>query len=168
MIHENLPVHPDHGPSCQGNEAWLRIDGLVRRAMEVRAADLVALPRIERVEPFACEEGWTVPAVRWRGLLLADVIDLAGPLPSARFVRVHAGEYVIPVSLGDAPAIMICDEMNGQPLSRAHGAPWRLFVPGSACFTSVKWVERLGVTDEPGESDGERIARARLRTPASM
>lgn len=167
VIHESLPIHPDRGPSPQGDEPRLRIDGLVRQAMEVRAAELQALPRIEQVEPFTCEEGWTVPAVRWRGWLLADVIDLAGPLPAGRYVRVHAGEYVIPVSLDGVPAAMVCDEMNGQPLLRAHGAPWRLLVPGSACFTSVKWVERLEVTAQPGESDGERIARARLRSPAS-
>ncbi|TAM89458.1 hypothetical protein EPN42_07490 [bacterium] len=167
MIHENLPVHPYHGPWSQGDEARLRIDGLVQRAIELRAADLVALPRTERAEPFACEEGWTVPDVRWRGMLLSAVIELAGSLPSARYVRVHSGEFVVPVSLSDAPSAMICDEMNGEPLTREHGAPWRLFVPGDACFTSVKWVERLEVTAEPGERAGERIARARLRTDAS-
>ena len=157
-----LPIHPDRGPSDRGDEARLRIDGLVQETLELRAADLAALPRIERAEPFACEEGWTVPEVRWRGMLLADVIGLAGALPSARYVRVHAGEFVVPVSLDEAPAAMICDEMNEEPLTRTHGAPWRLFVPGNACFTSVKWVERLEVTAEPGENEGERIARARL------
>jgi len=119
------------------------------------------------VEAFTCEEGWTVPAVRWRGIRLADVVALARPLPSARYVRVHAGNYVILVSLNDARAALLCDEMNSRPLSTAHGAPWRLLVPGGACFTSVKWVDRLEVTSEPGESEGERVARARLcsRTP---
>ncbi|TAM58566.1 hypothetical protein EPN52_10840 [bacterium] len=164
-LHEKLPVHPYHGPADQSDEPHLRIDGLVRRALELRAADLAALQRVERAEPFACEEGWTVPEVRWRGMLLADVIALAEPAPSARYVRVHSGEFVVPVALEAASGAMICDEMDDQPLSRVHGAPWRLFVPGDACFTSVKWVERLEVTAEPGDNAGERIARARLREP---
>jgi len=40
--------------------------------------------------------------------------------------------------------------------------PWRLVVPGDACFTSVKWVDRIELAAEPGEGSGERIARARL------
>jgi DMSO/TMAO reductase YedYZ molybdopterin-dependent catalytic subunit len=74
---------------------------------------------------------------------LADVVALAGPLPAARYVRVHAGEYIVSVPLDGAGAALLCDELNGRPLPPAHGAPWRLLVPGGACFTSVKWVDRL-------------------------
>jgi len=95
---------------------------------------------------------------------LADVVALAQPLPSARYLRVHAGDYIVPVSLNDCPTILLCDEMNGRPLAAAHGAPWRLLVPGGACFTSVKWVDRVEVASARGESDGERIARARLQS----
>ena len=93
---------------------------------------------------------------------LADVIALAQPLSSARYVRVHAGDYIIPVSLNDAPTILLCDEMDGRLLAAAHGAPWRLLVPGRACFTSVKWVSRLDLAAEVGRDSGERIERAQL------
>jgi DMSO/TMAO reductase YedYZ molybdopterin-dependent catalytic subunit len=52
--------------------------------------------------------------------------------------------------------------MNGRPLPAAQRAPWRLLIPGGACFTSVKWVDRLEITAAPGKSPGERIARSRL------
>jgi DMSO/TMAO reductase YedYZ molybdopterin-dependent catalytic subunit len=142
----------------------LRIDGLVEQTIDAHVSDLDALPRTEHIEAFTCEEGWTVPALRWRGMRLPDVVALARPLPSARYVRVHAGNYVIPVSFDDARTALLCDEMNGQPVPPAHGAPWRLLVPAGACFTSVKWVDRLEVTSEPGESEGERVAQARLRS----
>ena len=163
---ENLPVHERREPPRHELEPKLLIDGLVSRALDLRVPDLAVLPRLEHVEAFTCEEGWTVPVVRWRGMRLADVVAPAQPLPSARYVRVHAGDYIIPVSLNDAPAILLCDEMNGRPLAAAHGAPWRLLVPGGDCFTSVKWVDRLEVTAGPGESEGERIARARLQSRA--
>jgi DMSO/TMAO reductase YedYZ molybdopterin-dependent catalytic subunit len=166
-VRDGLPVHEYRRPSRREAAPALRIDGLVGHAMDVRAADLHGLPRIAHVEAFTCEEGWTVPAVRWRGARLADVIALAEPLPSARYVRVHAGEYVVPVPLDAAQAALLCEEMNGRPLSAAHGAPWRLLVPGGACFTSVKWVDRLEVAAAPGEDKGERIARMRLRSRTS-
>lgn len=164
QIRDRLPVHAGPAPAPLGHEPALRIDGLVHRAVEARAVDLQALPRVEHAEAFTCEEGWTVPAVRWRGVRVADVVALAGPLPSARFVRVYAGTYTVPVALDDAGAALLCEEMDGRPLPAVHGAPWRLLVPGGACFTSVKWVDRLELTAEPGRNDGERIARARLRS----
>lgn len=164
-IRQHLPVHEHKEPSRHehGRESGLRIDGLVGRAIDLRVTDLDALPRTERVEAFTCEEGWTVPAVRWRGVRLADVVALARPLPSSRYVRVHAGDYAIPIPLGETWAALLCDEMNGRPLPAAHGAPWRLLIPGGACFTSVKWVDRLEITAAPGKSTGERIARSRLQ-----
>jgi DMSO/TMAO reductase YedYZ molybdopterin-dependent catalytic subunit len=162
-IKPSLPVHPS-GPGGLDTTAapCLRIDGLVARPVEVEGAILAALPRIEREEAFTCEEGWTVPNVRWGGVRLADVIALAGPRPSAPYVRVHAGEYVVPVTIAEAADALLCDELNGRPLPRVHGAPWRLVVPGRECFTSVKWVDRLELTDDPGEPTGERIARSQL------
>jgi DMSO/TMAO reductase YedYZ molybdopterin-dependent catalytic subunit len=165
-IRDSLPVHAGRGPSHRGAGPTLRIDGLVRRPWDAPAADLEGLPRTVHAEPFTCEEGWTVPEISWRGVRLTDVIGLAGPLPSARYVRVHAGDFVVPVPLDGAARALLCDEMNGRPLTAAHGAPWRLLVPGGQCFTSVKWVDRLELSADPGANDGERIARARLRSSA--
>ena len=165
-IRESLPVHERREPPRHEHSDGprLRIDGLVSRSLDLRVSDIAVLTRVEHVEAFTCEEGWTVPAVRWRGRRLADVVALARPLPSARYIRVHAGDYVIPLPLNDASTALLCDEMNGGPLATAHGAPWRLLVPSGACFTSVKWVDRLEVTSAPGENAGEHIARARLQS----
>lgn len=158
-VKDALPVHPHPGANAS---ARLRIDGLVARPVELDGAALATLLKVERAEPFTCEEGWTVPRIRWSGYRLADVVALAGLGPSARYVRVHAGEYVVAVAVTEAADVLLCDEMNGRALTRAHGAPWRLVVPGRECFTSVKWVDRLELTADAGESTGERIARARL------
>ena len=39
--------------------------------------------------------------------------------------------------------------MNGQPLGRDHGAPFRLIVPHWYAVASVKWLTRLDVLTEP-------------------
>jgi DMSO/TMAO reductase YedYZ molybdopterin-dependent catalytic subunit len=95
------------------------------------------------------------------GVRLADVVALGQPLPEARYVRVCAGEYAVPLSLEEAQGVLLSTTRDGQPLTPDRGAPFRLVVPGGKCFTSVKWIDRLVLTAEPGPNDGERLARAR-------
>ena len=45
--------------------------------------------------------------------------------------------------------ILIAYEMNGRPLGRDHGAPFRLIVPHWYAVASVKWLQRLDVLTEP-------------------
>jgi len=163
-IRDRLPVHelPEDAREVAGRP--LRIDGLVARPLALDESDLASFRRAEHTEAFTCEEGWSVPGLRWRGIKLWEIVARAQPLPSARYVRVCAGDYAVPVSLEDADRALLCDGLDDQPLTLAHGAPWRLVLPGRECFTSVKWVDRLEVTADPCPNDGERIARARLRS----
>jgi DMSO/TMAO reductase YedYZ molybdopterin-dependent catalytic subunit len=120
------------------------------------------LPRMRLSERFTCEEGWSVDGLTWEGIPLSAVLALREPLPGARYVRVYAGPFWIALPLADCESALLCDRLNGEPLARAHGAPWRLVVPGSACFTSVKWVGALELAAEAGEATAEKIARARI------
>jgi DMSO/TMAO reductase YedYZ molybdopterin-dependent catalytic subunit len=163
-IREHLPSHAVAAADRErAARAVLRIHGLVARPLVLSRAELARLPRTLLEEPFTCEEGWSVPGLRWGGLRLADVVATAEPLPAARYVRAGAGSYVVPVSLAEAAAALLADELNGEPLSIEHGAPWRLVLPGGACYTSVKWLDRLELTAEPGEHTAQRLARARLK-----
>ena len=51
--------------------------------------------------------------VRVGRALLFDVLALAGPLPEARYVRVCAGEYVVPLALEQADLALLCDRLDG-------------------------------------------------------
>jgi DMSO/TMAO reductase YedYZ molybdopterin-dependent catalytic subunit len=44
---------------------------------------------------------------------------------------------------------MLAYELDGEPLSRAHGAPVRVVMPQMFGYKSVKWVERVELTGEP-------------------
>jgi DMSO/TMAO reductase YedYZ molybdopterin-dependent catalytic subunit len=163
---DSLPSHPVPAAVQTRGAAAIRIEGLVAEPRALTAIDLARLPRAELAEPFVCEEGWQVPGLRWRGVRLGDLLALAQPLPAARHVRVYAGEYAVPLGLDTAGDALLAEALNGEPLSVEHGAPWRLVVPGGQCFTSVKWVERVELTAEPGPDDGQRIARGRLARDA--
>ena len=48
--------------------------------------------------------------------------------------------------------VMLAYELDGQPLSRPHGAPARVVIPEMYGYKGVKWVERItvGANAEPG------------------
>jgi len=138
-----LPSLPVRAPPRTLPPHAVTIGGLVRHGAALDQADLVRLPRVTLEQPFESEEGWVVPSLRWRGVALRDVLNLADPLPDARVVRVGAGSYVMPLAMADAHSAVLADELDGAALTLEHGAPWRLVVPGGSCYTSVKWVDRL-------------------------
>ena len=127
------------------------------------------------MRPLPTGEPWgdfAVSTARWTGALLHEV--LAKVEPSAHGVEVLAqgadhGPYhlqailpetdqdnltftrSLPLAQATDPAsgILIAYEMNGQPLGRDHGAPFRLIVPHWYAVASVKWLKRLDVLTEP-------------------
>jgi sulfoxide reductase catalytic subunit YedY len=162
-IRSGLPIFPPSASDqARAVRGVLRIDGLVARPLELTADDLRQLKRAALDEPFACEEGWTVPGLQWRGYRLCEVVALAAPLADAQYVRAGSGEWVVPVALAELGRGVVCDELNGEPLTLEHGAPWRLVVSGGPCFTNVKWLDRLELVAEPGEDTARRIAMGRL------
>ena len=168
-IRHQLPEHPVPAEvRSRSTQPTIRVDGLVDRELLLDARAFAELPRATLEEPFACEEGWIVPDLRWGGVALADVLAGAQPQEAARFVRVHAGGYTIAVSLEQARSVLICDTLDGLPLSIDHGGPWRLVVPAGACFSSVKWVDRLEVTQNEPTTTAERIALARAVSGTSI
>jgi sulfite oxidase len=48
--------------------------------------------------------------------------------------------------------VILAYEMNGEPLSRDHGFPVRVLVPGVVAARSVKWVQRIVFADEESQS----------------
>lgn len=166
-IRRELPSHPLPAGIEQAAQGSIWVDGLVEKPCDLAAGDLAGLTRADLFGPFSCEEGWQVEGLAWRGVRLSDVIVLAGPLPDASWVRVGARGYVVPLSLEEAETALLCDQLNGGPLTIEHGAPWRLVVPGSSCFTSVKWVDHLELASEAGDQTGSDIALSGLEPPSA-
>ena len=162
-VRQTLPEHPvPETARRMARRLELKIDGLVEALRILSTANLARLARVEVTTPFECEEGWEVRNLTWRGIRLNDVLALGVPSREARWVRVSSGDYAVPLALVDAEQALLAEELNGQPLGLEHGGPWRLVVTGGVCFTSVKWVDHLELTMEPGEETGRAIAGARL------
>jgi len=131
----------------------LRLGGLVERPAELTLPDLRALPATDIVRDFQCVTGWRVPSVRWRGVRLADVLDRAGVKAGASSVRFTSfdGIYTETLSVEQARRgdVLVAYEMDGAPLSSAHGGPVRLYVAPMYGYKSLKWLQAVELTGRP-------------------
>jgi DMSO/TMAO reductase YedYZ molybdopterin-dependent catalytic subunit len=168
-----LPVFKGQNQPAFDPATWrLVVDGAVGRRLALTHRDLLRFPRASLESDFRCHEGWVVPNIKWEGVRIAPLLTRAQVLPEARFLTVHAGDYTIVLSLAEArhPGVLLATTMNGQPLPPEHGAPVRLVVPADwDCFSSVKWVQRLELTERRAAATGPTIALTRIgqRGPAA-
>ena len=142
----------DHLPTFDRASWRLKIGGLVDRPLALDYAALRRLPRVEQVSTFHCVTGWTVTNVRWAGVRIADAIGPAQPQSRARALRFVSAEkpYVDYLTLDQSRLhdVLLAYEMDGKPLSRAHGAPLRLVIPDMYGYKNVKWLERIDLVPE--------------------
>ena len=158
------------------NPATLTLDDLRRLPAVERAVTLECAGNGRlATRPLPVGEPWgdyAVSTARWTGALLRDVLEQAQPtadgvevlfegadhgpyhlepvLPETNredlaFVRSLALEH----AADPAAEILIAYEMNGEPLTPDHGAPFRLIVPHWYAVASVKWLKRIDVLTEP-------------------
>jgi DMSO/TMAO reductase YedYZ molybdopterin-dependent catalytic subunit len=125
------------------------IDGRVARPGTYSLQQLARFPSRTQVTRHTCEEGWSAIA-EWTGVPLARVLSAAGALPSARFVQFHAFDGLRDgIDMVDAlhPQTLLAYAMNGKPLPVPHGGPLRVRVETQIGYKSVKFIDRIVVTD---------------------
>lgn len=138
-------------PDVPAADWVITVDGLVDQPLKIDHAAWSSLQRLDETVDFHCVEGWTVDGVRWGGVAPARLLEKAGVKPEGRFAVFHAygGAYLssVPLDLVTAPQTLLADTLNGAPLPAKHGGPVRLVVPVQLGYKSVKWVERIEITD---------------------
>lgn len=130
----------------------LAVEGMVRRPLRLSLSDLRAMRRTRLVHQFQCVTGWIVPKVHWEGVLLSDVLERAGVTSKATALRFFSGDgaYTESLTLSQAhrPDILVADKMLGGNVTADHGGPVRLYVAPMYGYKSIKWLNRIEVTDE--------------------
>jgi len=137
-------------------ETWqLGVTGMVDRELQLTMDDLLAMDLHERYVTIACVSnpvgGRLVGNAKWTGVLLSEVLDMAGVRPGASQVvgrsvdRWTAGFPTELVFDGREPLIAI--GMNDEQLAPDHGFPARLIVPGLYGYVSAtKWLQEIELT----------------------
>ena len=189
-IRNNLPA-PD-ASIVANRDAWqVSIEG-VRNPRTLTVADLKTIG-IETVATVLQCSGngrgyfpskpsgtpWTVGAagcVIWSGVPLRYVVEaLGGIAPGMLYLTGTGGEKlpdnVDPLSIIVERSValkamndaLLAWEMNGAPLSLAHGGPLRLIVPGYNGVNNIKYVKRVAFT--PVESQAKIMNTGYRLTP---
>jgi DMSO/TMAO reductase YedYZ molybdopterin-dependent catalytic subunit len=170
-LESNLPLLPSGGwriYTVSGHlptfdpETWrLDVGGRVEKPVSLDYRDLLALPKAEQVSTFHCVTGWTVKNVSWGGVRLSHVLAQAQPLPDAHALEFVSSEqpYVDSLTMAQAGLhdVMLAYEMDGKPLSRAHGAPVRLVIPEMYGYKNVKWLNRIDLVAKPTDGYWEQL-----------
>ena len=134
-----------------GFKDWrLSIDGMVARPASLSLADLKNLPVRSQITEVVCEEGWSYVA-EWIGTPLSEALNACGMLPKAKYVVYFSvdPDWWESIDMNDAqhPQTLLAWAMNDGDLPVAFGGPLRLRVPRQLGYKSVKFVNRVMVTD---------------------
>ncbi len=130
-----------------------------------RQAETAGLPRVEMTTELKCIEGWS-QIVTWSGVRLADFVaaNNLGLRPDGSKYDYLAlatadGAYMVGLDTPSAlhPQTLLCDAMNGAPLTPGHGAPLRLVLTVKYGIKNIKWPTTLRFGDErPADYWAER------------
>jgi DMSO/TMAO reductase YedYZ molybdopterin-dependent catalytic subunit len=120
------------------------------------------------LQPKAKGVQWGLGAVgtaEWTGVPLSILLDRAGVKSTAREIILEGADggmlneaksppgelkFARSVPLSKARAgVLLAYKMNGSELPPQHGFPLRAVVPGWYAMASIKWLQRIIVTDQP-------------------
>jgi DMSO/TMAO reductase YedYZ molybdopterin-dependent catalytic subunit len=135
----------------------IAVEGLVEHPLQLDLAELQTLPHAERWIDIHCVTRWSKPAMRFGGVLLADLLERVAPRSEAKFISfvAHSSRrHDTSLPLADALALetLLAWNVDGEPLVPDHGGPLRVVVPGRYFYKSLKWLRtiRLLAADELG------------------
>ena len=81
-------------PRIELQDWRFRLFGRVGRERVLTREELAALPKVERASDIHCVTRWSRLDSRWEGVPAKELVRLAEPIASARFVMVHGyGDY---------------------------------------------------------------------------
>jgi DMSO/TMAO reductase YedYZ molybdopterin-dependent catalytic subunit len=128
----------------------LSVEGKVAKPGLYSLAELQQFPSRTQITRHSCEEGWSAIG-EWTGVPLSLLLTHAGILPTARYVNFVAYDgYMDSIDMLDAlhPQTILAYGMNGRSLPIPHGAPLRLRVENQIGYKSMKYLQRIVVSDE--------------------
>jgi len=157
-------------------DQWkVAVEGLVERPLhlEIRSlraeAEPMGLHLIECAGNVRIVHFGLISVANWSGVPIAKLLARAGVKPGAAQVyvagfdqyanpshtSVPGAEWVFPLDALKASGAFLATGMNGEPLTRDHGAPVRLVVPGWYGCSCIKWVQTIRVADDTVEATSQ-------------
>ncbi len=144
----------------------IKVDGLVEKEFTIGIDDLLSKVTLEeRIYRHRCVETWAM-VVPWTGFPMTQLLALAKPLSSAKYVRMetfmnpevangqrsfrYPWPYVEGLTMAEASneLTLLVTGAYGKPVAKQMGAPIRLHTPWKYGFKSVKSIVRFSFVEE--------------------
>jgi DMSO/TMAO reductase YedYZ molybdopterin-dependent catalytic subunit len=139
-------------PTVDAATWHLRVVGMVDRPLDLRYADLLALPAQRRYQTLECisnEVGGTLMSNgHWTGVQLGDLLRRAGIQPGAtvvNFTSVDGYTENMPIDKALLPETLLAYQLNDAPLAPKHGFPARILGTGTYGMKNPKWLTEIAV-----------------------
>lgn len=138
-------------PDINKSNWQLRIYGLVEKELNLDWDAFQQLPQVTDVSDFHCVTRWTRLDMDWVGVKAQDLIMMAGPLDTARYVTLYGYDgYTTNLDLEALldDDVIIAHSVLGYPLTTAHGGPVRMVVPKRYAWKGAKWLKAIELHEE--------------------
>ena len=138
-------------PDFDLGEWSLRIWGEVQTPLTLSWEQLMAMEQVECHCDIHCVTRWSKLDTSWIGVRVRDVLALAAPTPTGKFVMAHCdGDYTtnLPLEALLDDDVIFAHTYDAKPLEPDHGAPLRLLVPKRYLWKSAKFLRGLEVMSE--------------------
>lgn len=123
--------------------------GTATRSGTLTFADLEPLPRHSYVVLLQCGGPNPRGVVKWTGVRFADVANMLGVQPTARYCRIVASDkYWTDEDMRTMvhPQVVLAWMLNDVPIPPKHGAPLRLIIPFRYGARSIKAITKIHFT----------------------
>ena len=153
----------------------VKIEGMVKQPRTIGIDDLIKQVSLEeRIYRHRCVERWAM-TVPWTGFPVSDLLKIAEPLGSAKYVVFttamdkkampglsaswYPWPYVEGITIEEAAndLAFLSTGLFGKPLPPQNGAPLRLTLPWKYGFKSVKSIVSINFTDKRPKTFWEEI-----------
>jgi DMSO/TMAO reductase YedYZ molybdopterin-dependent catalytic subunit len=144
-----------HVGLADGNDLgfWrLRVQHPDRAEQLLTLEALSDLPRVEMITQLKCVEGWS-QVCQWEGVRFADFAAKLGLTERSCpyvYLATPDEQYYVGLDMASAlhPQTLLCDKMNGAPLTPLHGAPLRLAMTVKYGYKQIKHIGMIRFQDE--------------------
>jgi len=153
----------------------VKVDGLVDRPLNLeveslkKAAMRMGMHVMECAGNVRLARFALISAGNWTGVPISEILDGTKVRPIAtrilisgfdRYAKesktsVPGASWIFSLEQLNAARAFLATELNGQPLTKDHGAPVRLVVPGWYGCTCIKWVNEITLVGEEAEATSQ-------------
>jgi DMSO/TMAO reductase YedYZ molybdopterin-dependent catalytic subunit len=160
----------------ENEKVWrIRIGGLAEKSANLTLEDLKTMVKPAGTHLMECAGNarstrfGLLSAADWAGTPVSEVLGLVRPKSQATRVMISGfdrystksstsmpgADWVFTLEELKSSKAFLATEMGGKPLTKDHGAPIRLVVPGWYGCTCIKWVNGITLVDDEVEATSQ-------------